>query len=55
MTSDFDKAVELTKLFDKRAIQRETRELAEKEREQKIIAAANKLMEQFGAEPHVKP
>lgn len=54
MTSDLDTAVELTKLFDKAAIEEDASEKAASAYKAKVAAAAQELIEKFGGDAHIK-
>ncbi len=54
MTSDLDTAVELTKLFDKAAIEEDASEKAASAYKAKVAAAAQELLEKFGGDAHIK-
>lgn len=53
--SDVDRAALLTKMLDDREIEKDTIKTAAQVEAAKVKEAAQKLFEQFGAEPHVKP
>lgn len=54
MHSDIDRAVELTKLFEKQYIDSETSKAAEKNKMDAVKKATDKLFEMFGSDAHVK-
>lgn len=55
MSSDIDRAALLTKMLDDSAIEKDSIEKAARQEASKVKEAAQKLFDQFGAEPHVKP
>ena len=52
--NDIDRAAELTKMFDERAIAKETINSVDRAERAKVKEAASKLMEKFGGEAHIK-
>ena len=53
-TNDIDKAAELTKMFEQRAVKREAESSAAYKEKINVKNAVAKLMERFGGEAHIK-